>query len=73
MNFTYYLVILLLNNAQIAITKLEEKLKNSLFIDENIKLEISASFGIAQYKVDGNNVEELVQIADERMYKNKKI
>ena len=61
-----------LNNAQIAISKLEEKLRNSLFIDENIKLEISASFGIAQYKVDGNNVEELVQIADERMYKNKK-
>lgn len=58
--------------AEITVSKLQEKLKNSLFTEKNITLEISASFGIAEYKIDANNIEELEKIADKRMYENKK-
>lgn len=57
--------------AVVIVKKLQDKLKDSKFIHGNITLEISASFGIAQYKLDGNKIEDLVKIADERMYKNK--
>lgn len=80
---TYYLFrmggdefYLLLSNtnhkeAVVIVKKLQDKLKDSKFIHRNITLEISASFGIAQYKLDGNKIEDLVKIADKRMYKNK--
>lgn len=57
--------------AVVIVKKLQDKLKDSKFIHRNITLEISASFGIAQYKLDGNKIEDLVKIADKRMYKNK--
>ncbi len=59
------------NESIIIVKKLQNKLKHSKFIHGNIELEISASFGSAQYKVDGYKIEDLVKIADERMYKNK--
>jgi c-di-GMP phosphodiesterase len=61
------------DEAIIIVKKLRDKLKHSKFIHGNITLEISASFGIAQYKLDGSKIEDLIKIADERMYKNKKL
>lgn len=68
---------LLLNNTSlkeggIIVKKLQEKLLNSKFIYKNIQIVITASFGISQYRLDGNNIEELIIVADNRMYKNKK-
>lgn len=69
---------LILNNtdttgANIIVKKLQEKLLKTKFIKDDIKIEISASFGIAQYIVDGNNIDELIKMADFRMYENKKV
>lgn len=61
-----------LNEASIIVKKLEQKLLDSEFIYKNIQIIISASFGIAQYKLDGDNINQLVIIADNRMYENKK-
>lgn len=61
------------NESEIIIEKLQEKLKKSKFVDENIQIEISASFGVAEYKKDATTIEELIKIADKRMYENKKI
>ena len=68
---------LLLNNtnleeATIVVKKLEEKILKSKFIYENIEIIISASFGVSQYKIDANNIEELIVKADAKMYENKK-
>ena len=52
--------------------KLEEKILKSKFIYENIEIIISASFGVSQYKIDANNIEELIVKADAKMYENKK-
>lgn len=59
------------NESIVIVRKLQEKLKNSKFISENIKLEINASFGIVQYGLDADKIEDLVKIADKRMYANK--
>lgn len=69
---------LILNNtdttgANIIVKELQEKLLKTKFIKDDIKIEISASFGIAQYIVDGNNIDELIKMADFRMYENKKV
>lgn len=56
----------------IIVKNLQEQLKYSKFIYENLELEVSASFGIAQYGLDSKKIEELIKIADVRMYKNKK-
>ena len=68
---------LILNNtdtlgANIIVKKLQEKLLKTKFIKDDIKIEINASFGIAEYKIDGNDIDELIKKADFRMYENKK-
>ncbi len=60
------------DDAKITIEKLKnELLSKSLNIDE-ITLFVEASFGIAEYEKDGNSIDELYKIADERMYSEKK-
>ncbi len=61
-----------MNNADVIIKKLRNKLSNEKFIYENIKIELSASFSGAEYELDGLNIEELIVTADLRMYENKK-
>ena len=68
---------LILNNtdsigANNIVKKLQEILLETKFIKDNIKININASFGIAEYKVHGNNIDELIKVADFRMYENKK-
>lgn len=60
------------DESTIIVKKLQEKLMDNQFISGNIKLEVSASFGIAQHKKDADTIEELIKIADIRMYENKK-
>lgn len=61
-----------LEDATIIVKKLEKELLNSKFIYGNIKITVSASFGISQYKIDANSIEELIVKADVKMYENKK-
>ena len=68
---------LILNNtdsigANNIVKKLQEILLETKFIKDNIKININASFGIAEYKVHGNNIDELIKVADFSMYENKK-
>lgn len=60
------------NNADVIIKKLRNKLSNEKFIYENIEIELSSSFGTAEYGLDGLTIDELIVIADFRMYENKK-
>lgn len=60
------------DEAKIIVQKLQDKFKTIKFIEGNINLNISASYGIAQYGIDGKKIEELIKIADTRMYENKK-
>jgi diguanylate cyclase (GGDEF)-like protein len=60
------------NNADVIIKKLQNKLSNEKFIYENIEIELSSSFGTAEYGLDGLTIDELIVIADFRMYENKK-
>ena len=61
-----------LNEATIVVKKLERELLSSKFIYKNIKIVVSASFGISQYKIDADSIEELIVFADSKMYENKK-
>ena len=68
---------LILNNtdmtgANIIINKLQKKLSNTNYVEKTIIINIYASFGISQYGIDGDTIGELIKIADNRMYENKR-
>ncbi|WP_026896287.1 sensor domain-containing diguanylate cyclase [Clostridiisalibacter paucivorans] len=46
--------------------------KNILFKDDDKEVRCSISYGVAQYPKDGNNLIEIVKVADKRMYRHKK-
>jgi diguanylate cyclase (GGDEF)-like protein len=51
-----------------------EKVKNSVSAPiafKGQKLQVGASIGIAQYPEDGDSIEQLIKVADQRMYINK--
>jgi diguanylate cyclase (GGDEF)-like protein len=47
--------------------------KNPLHYNEELTLPLSFSLGISVYPQDGDNIEDLLNHADEKMYENKKI
>lgn len=58
--------------AQLVINKILDSCQENKYVSQSLTLIISASFGIAQYGTDGEEVDELIRIADERMYLDKK-
>ena len=40
---------------------------------DGCEIKISISYGVAQFKEEGNSIEDLLKLADERMYQYKKI
>ncbi len=40
---------------------------------DGIEINISSAVGFATYPKDGNSIEEVMEIADKRMYENKKV
>ncbi len=42
------------------------------FVYEEVKINISASIGVASFPKDGSNIKELLAVADEKMYADKK-
>ncbi|NRA69608.1 MAG: GGDEF domain-containing protein [Gammaproteobacteria bacterium] len=51
-------------------TSLEERLIEPFMIND-IKFSVGASFGVATFPLDGNNIDELVSVADHQMYLKK--
>ncbi|MCX7612735.1 MAG: diguanylate cyclase [Caldimicrobium sp.] len=49
----------------------EEIEKNIIFIDPNFPIQITASFGLAEFPRDGDSIEKVLKIADQRLYKAK--
>ncbi|MCX7873458.1 MAG: GGDEF domain-containing protein, partial [Caldimicrobium sp.] len=49
----------------------EEIEKNIIFIDPNFTIKITASFGLAEFPGDGDSIEKVLKIADQRLYKAK--
>lgn len=69
--------VLILYDAEIydgknVIKKLKQVLETSPLISENITLFVDASFGISEFNKDGNTIDSLYKIADEKMYQEKK-
>jgi diguanylate cyclase (GGDEF)-like protein len=69
--------VLILYDAEIydgknVIKKLKQVLATSPLISENITLFVDASFGISEFNKDGNTIDSLYKIADEKMYQEKK-
>lgn len=58
------------NACEILRKKLKEVIAEKIEI-ENLHLQVSASIGIATYPEHGNNLETLVKVADNAMYKDK--
>ena len=50
--------------------KLQQKTSKTITVDGN-EIKISASFGHALARVDGESINDLIKVADARMYKNK--
>lgn len=50
--------------------KLQQETSKTIIVDGN-EINISASFGYALARVDGKSVNDLIRVADSRMYKNK--
>lgn len=62
-------------NSQILMNKFEElieKFKDNPIVFEENKISCSFSYGIVEFPRDGRNFDELIKIADERMYKYKR-
>lgn len=59
-------------NTQIVIEKIKENLKSNLFIFKDIKIELSASFGVCQFNESFENINNMMKIADTNMYQDKK-
>ena len=49
---------------------LQRETSKTITVDGN-KIKISASFGYALARVDGDSINDLIRVADSRMYKNK--
>ena len=69
--------ILLLPNTTINESKnIIEKIKKALDLEaykkDEVHFYISASFGVSEFNIDGDNINTLVKVADERMYEYKK-
>lgn len=69
--------VLILYDAEIydgknVIKKLKQVLATSPLISEIITLFVDASFGISEFNKDGNTIDSLYKIADEKMYQEKK-
>ena len=67
---------LILNNtsfegASQIVEEFQKLLIQHKFVDKDTEITINASFGIAQYNLDGSSVNELIKVADFRMYENK--
>lgn len=58
--------------ANIVIKKIKKELEAKQYTHNKIVLKISASFGISEYKVDSESIDQLIKVADERMYLDKK-
>ncbi|MFA9372947.1 MAG: GGDEF domain-containing protein [Poseidonibacter sp.] len=58
--------------ASVLIEKISTKLENNLYTNDELCIEIQASFGCAEYGVDGQTVQGIIAIADDRMYEDKK-
>lgn len=68
--------VLLLNNttsqeAQVIVNKIKLYFQGFKFKHNFLEIEISASFGIAQFNQDGDTIDDLLKIADQKMYQNK--
>ncbi len=61
-----------LDEATIVVDKIKEALINEPYYKDTLLFKISASFGISEFGSDGDNIDTLVKVADERMYKYKK-
>lgn len=59
-------------NALKLIDSLRDKIENYAVEYKGNQIPISASFGVSQYKIDAVDLKELIRIADDRMYEDKK-
>lgn len=53
------------------IKKIKDSFKNNKFIKDDITIEISASYGVAEYPKDADELEKLLKVADTKMYEDK--
>ena len=60
-------------HAKAAIEKICESFKNELLDINGKTIEISFAYGISEYKRDSEDVSELLNIADKRMYEKKRL
>ncbi len=62
-----------LNDDEIqSITNRLINLSSETFVLDGIDINISSAVGFASYPKDGNSIEEIMELADQRMYENKK-
>lgn len=54
------------------IQKIKNEFKNNIFEFSDLKIELSASFGISEYNESIVDINDMVKIADKRMYEDKK-
>jgi len=64
-----FVIAILMDKNEDKIIKIIERTRKEI---ENRLPEISFSYGYSKYPDDGNDIEKLVKIADERMYENKR-
>lgn len=60
------------NETKVVIDKIKDRLKEELFVFEDIEIELSASFGICEYTESYEDINSMVKIADKKMYEDKK-
>ncbi|RXK13904.1 hypothetical protein CP965_00195 [Halarcobacter mediterraneus] len=60
-----------IENIQIIIDKINDKFEETPYSKKDLKIIISASFGVSQFGIDGVDIDQLKAVADERMYKDK--
>ncbi len=60
-----------LSELNLKYTELANELKSHAFVVDNLHVTSSFSFGLAQYSIDGETLDDLVKVADVQMYKNK--
>lgn len=53
------------------VNKITIKFDENIYQKKELRIKISASFGIAQYGEDGEDIVSIMSIADDRMYKDK--
>lgn len=59
-------------SASVLINKIKENLKKNHFTNDSLDLELSASFGTCEYEINFQDINIMIKIADDRMYKDKK-